>query len=49
MRIQVKEQLAAYEEAMKNPAVQQQAQQMAQVMQSQEMMQKMAQLRVRTA
>lgn len=47
--MQVQEQMKRYEEAMKDPAVQAQAQQMAQVMQSQEMMQKMAKLRVRVS
>ena len=39
--------MAAYEQAMKDPSVQAQAQQMAQVMQSKEMMDKMARLQVR--
>ena len=39
--------MAAYEQAMKDPSVQAQAQQMAQVMQSKEIMEKMAHLQVR--
>jgi len=42
----MKEQLEQYEAAMKDPKVQAQTQELSQMMQSPEMMQKLAQLRV---